>query len=123
MTPAEFSLPQSTSLVAATLRPVVPALPVLFQTMPVDAYWDLSKHPYYKIDGPAFYIATAVITIITDFLVLMIPFWIFLGLKMRLAAKLGVIFIFLMGGVYVLRTPPPLLSNCESCALCDRWKT
>lgn len=74
-------------------------LTVIFQTMPVRAYWDLSITPKYKIDGPAFYVSTAIITIVTDFLVLLLPFWIFLGLKMRLAAKLGVILIFMTGGV------------------------
>lgn len=74
-------------------------LTVIFQTMPVRAYWDLSITPKYKIDGPAFYVSSAIITIVTDFLVLLLPFWIFLGLKMRLAAKLGVILIFMTGGV------------------------
>ncbi|PKS12975.1 hypothetical protein jhhlp_000316 [Lomentospora prolificans] len=74
-------------------------LVVIFQTMPVRAYWDRSITPDYQIDGPAFYISTAIITIITDFLVLLLPFWIFLGLKMRLAPKIGIILIFLIGGV------------------------
>jgi hypothetical protein len=46
-----------------------------------------------------FYITTAIITIVTDFLVLLIPFWVFVGLKMRLAAKIGLIVVFLIGGV------------------------
>lgn len=74
-------------------------LTVIFQTIPINAYWDLSVKKERQIDGPLFYIVTAIITIITDFLVLLIPFWIFLGLKMRIAAKVGLIVVFLMGGV------------------------
>lgn len=74
-------------------------LTVIFQTIPINAYWDLSVTKQRQIDGPLFYIVTAIITIITDFLALLIPFWIFLGLKMRIAAKVGLIVVFLMGGV------------------------
>ncbi|KAI1046627.1 hypothetical protein LB505_011195 [Fusarium chuoi] len=77
-------------------------LTVVFQTIPINAFWDLSVKPERQIDGPAFYISSAIITIITDFLVLLIPFWIFLGLKMRIAAKVGLIVVFLMGGVVTI---------------------
>ncbi|KAK7429462.1 hypothetical protein QQZ08_004054 [Neonectria magnoliae] len=74
-------------------------LTVIFQTIPINAYWDLSIKRTRQIDGPLFYISTAIVTIITDFLVLLIPFWVFLGLRMRLAAKIGLIVVFLIGGV------------------------
>ncbi|KAF5243573.1 hypothetical protein FANTH_8152 [Fusarium anthophilum] len=77
-------------------------LTVVFQTIPINAYWDLSIKPERQIDGPVFYISSAIITIITDVLVLLIPFWIFIGLKMRIAAKLGLIVVFLMGGVVTI---------------------
>ncbi|EWG48747.1 hypothetical protein FVEG_16322 [Fusarium verticillioides 7600] len=77
-------------------------LTVVFQTIPINAYWDLSVKPERQIHGPVFYISSAIITIITDVLVLLIPFWIFLGLKMRIAAKLGLIVVFLMGGVVTI---------------------
>ncbi|KAG7404139.1 Satratoxin biosynthesis SC1 cluster protein 4 [Fusarium oxysporum f. sp. rapae] len=77
-------------------------LTVVFQTIPINAFWDLSIKPERQIDGPAFYISSAIITIVTDILVLLIPFWIFLGLKMRVAAKLGLIVVFLMGGIVTI---------------------
>ncbi|KAF4499911.1 hypothetical protein FAGAP_3912 [Fusarium agapanthi] len=77
-------------------------LTVVFQTIPINAYWDLSIKPERQIDGPVFYISSAIITTITDVLVLLIPFWIFIGLKMRIAAKLGLIVVFLMGGVVTI---------------------
>lgn len=72
---------------------------VVFQTMPIAAYWDQSLKPRRQIDGPMFYIISAIITIVTDFLVLLIPFWIFIGLKMRFVAKMGLIVVFLLGGM------------------------
>ncbi|KAJ3527008.1 hypothetical protein NM208_g10919 [Fusarium decemcellulare] len=75
---------------------------VILQTIPIRAYWDMSVKKQREIDSPLFYVSTAIITIITDILVLVIPFWVFLGLKMRLAAKLGLIVVFLMGGVVTI---------------------
>ncbi|KAI8287068.1 hypothetical protein K4K60_012929 [Colletotrichum sp. SAR11_57] len=77
-------------------------LTVLFQTIPINAFWDMSVKKQREIDGPLFYIVSAIITIITDFFVLAIPFWIFLGLKMRMAAKIGLIVVFLAGGVSIV---------------------
>ncbi|GKT83769.1 CFEM domain-containing protein [Colletotrichum tofieldiae] len=57
-------------------------LVVLFQTIPINAFWDSTIPKQREIDGPLFYIVSAIITIVTDFFVLAIPFWIFLGLKM-----------------------------------------
>ncbi|KAK1482094.1 hypothetical protein CCUS01_15844 [Colletotrichum cuscutae] len=77
-------------------------LVVLFQTLPINAFWDSTIPKQREIDGPLFYIVSAIITIITDFFVLAIPFWIFLGLKMRMAAKIGLIVVFLAGGVSII---------------------
>ncbi|KAF6796334.1 CFEM domain-containing protein [Colletotrichum sojae] len=77
-------------------------LTVLFQTIPINAFWDASVRKQRQIVGPLFYIVSAIITIITDFFVLAIPFWIFLGLKMRMAAKIGLIVVFLAGGVSIV---------------------
>ncbi|EXK25349.1 hypothetical protein FOXG_17561 [Fusarium oxysporum f. sp. lycopersici 4287] len=75
---------------------------VIFQTIPINAYWELTEKRTRQIDAPMFYISTACITIVTDFLVLLIPFWVFLGLRMRVAAKVGLIVIFLLGGVVII---------------------
>ncbi|EKJ71922.1 hypothetical protein FPSE_07925 [Fusarium pseudograminearum CS3096] len=77
-------------------------LTVILQTIPINAFWDQSVTPRHQIDRPVFYISTAIITIVTDVLVLLIPFWVFVGLKMRLAAKLGLIVVFLAGGVVTI---------------------
>lgn len=54
------------------------------------------------IDQAAFYVSTAVATIITDLFVLAIPFWIVLGLKMPARTKIAVLAIFFMGFMYVI---------------------
>ncbi|GJC80353.1 satratoxin biosynthesis SC1 cluster protein 4 [Colletotrichum liriopes] len=77
-------------------------LVVLFQTIPINAFWDSTIPKQREIDGPLFYIVSAIITIVTDFFVLAIPFWIFLGLKMRMAAKIGLIVVFLAGGISII---------------------
>ncbi|KAF5026998.1 hypothetical protein F66182_872 [Fusarium sp. NRRL 66182] len=74
-------------------------LTVVFQTIPIYAFWKLSVKRQGQIDGPLFYISSAIVTIITDVFALVLPFWVFLGLKMRLAAKLALMMVFLMGGV------------------------
>ncbi|KAK1978110.1 hypothetical protein LZ30DRAFT_227984 [Colletotrichum cereale] len=77
-------------------------LVVVFQTIPINAYWDAAIPKQRSIDGPLFYITSAIVTIVTDFFVLALPFWVFLGLKMRVAAKIGLIMIFLGGGLSII---------------------
>jgi hypothetical protein len=72
---------------------------VILQTIPIAAYWDQYLKPRRQIDGPLFYIISAIITIVTDLLVLLIPLWIFIGLKMGFVAKVGLIVVFLLGGM------------------------
>lgn len=74
-------------------------LAVVLQTLPVRAAWDSSVTATHRIDLVPFIIATAAITITTDIIVLAIPVWIFMGLHLRMAKKVGIIIIFLAGGV------------------------
>ncbi|KAF5011697.1 hypothetical protein FDECE_2206 [Fusarium decemcellulare] len=68
-------------------------------TTPINAYWDLTVERKRQIDGPAFYVTSAIITIVTDVLVLIIPFPLILGLNMRVATKIGILVVLLLGGV------------------------
>lgn len=47
-------------------------------------------------------VATAALTILTDVLVLALPFWVFLGLQMANKTKVALIGIFVMGGLFVI---------------------
>lgn len=76
-------------------------LVVVFQTIPVAAYWDSSLKVERSINAGQFSISTAILTIITDVLVLAIPVYAFIGLKVNRATRIGVIFIFMTSGVFV----------------------
>lgn len=74
-------------------------LVVLFQTTPIAAYWDSTLTVERSIDSGSFAISTAIFTIITDVLVLAIPVWVLSWLNMKTITKLGLILIFLTGGL------------------------
>lgn len=70
----------------------------LFQCQPISLNWT----PNYKrncIDNIAFNYAYNSIVIVTDIAVLAVPFWAFLGLKMRTRLKVVVLCIFGLGGM------------------------
>ncbi|ROW05705.1 hypothetical protein VMCG_05214 [Cytospora schulzeri] len=73
-------------------------LVVIFQTTPIAAYWDKSLTVKHSINAAAFGMSTFIFTIVTDVLVLAIPIYTFIGLKVNIATKVGVIMIFLTGG-------------------------
>jgi hypothetical protein len=74
-------------------------LVVIFQVTPVEAAWNSEVTTVKSIGFVPFAVASGAITIATDVLVLVVPIWIFVGLKMRKAQKIGLIMLFLAGGV------------------------
>ncbi|KAJ1323588.1 alpha-methylacyl-CoA racemase [Microdochium nivale] len=71
---------------------------VIFQCSPVAAVYD----PAVKgtcIKQGLFYVVTAALTVLTDVLVLALPFWIFLDLKISRKKKMAVIGVFALGGL------------------------
>ncbi|KAL6360449.1 hypothetical protein LRP88_06155 [Fusarium phalaenopsidis] len=86
-------------------------LACVFQCTPVSYFWDRAKEESIRPDGMcinqnAFYIATSSLTILTDVLVLILPFWIFLGLKLPLKVRAAIIGVFVLGGCYHHEYPP-----------------
>ncbi|SPO02023.1 related to integral membrane protein PTH11 [Cephalotrichum gorgonifer] len=79
------------------LQAVAIFLVAALQCLPIAANWDAEVKATAKCVQPSFHITISAITIVTDFLVLGLPFWIFLGLKMPPAAKLAVMVVFLLG--------------------------
>ncbi|KAI0020299.1 hypothetical protein F4780DRAFT_770778 [Xylariomycetidae sp. FL0641] len=77
---------------------------VLLRCLPIAANWDtaLAAQPGTKCISHDFDIAISSITILTDILVLVLPFPVVLGLKMPMGAKIAVIGVFLSGGVVTL---------------------
>lgn len=72
-------------------------LVVLFQCDPIAYNWDPTIPGGKCIQQGTFYLATAALTLFTDLLVLGLPFWIFLDLKMALKLKIALLFVFLLG--------------------------
>ncbi|KAG5660245.1 hypothetical protein KAF25_003767 [Fusarium avenaceum] len=73
----------------------------LFQCWPIEANWDfpLREEPGVKCVSNWFHVIASCITIVTDFLVVALPFWIFLGLTMRWGTKIAVLSLFVLGSV------------------------
>lgn len=77
----------------------------LLQCLPMEANWNFmlrfDPESNARCIDNSFHVIASCLTILTDFFILALPFWIFLGLRMPWAAKLAVIGVFLMGSVYV----------------------
>lgn len=71
----------------------------MFQCSPIPYFWDKTIAGGTCFNMGAFYVGTAGLTIFTDVLVLALPFWIFLGLKMPVRVKVALLFVFLLGAV------------------------
>lgn len=74
-------------------------LTLIFQCTPITYNWDNTVNGGHCIKEGVFYISSACVTIITDFLVLAIPLWIVMGLRMAKRLKIAVIAIFFLGGM------------------------
>ncbi|XXH00528.1 hypothetical protein Hte_006876 [Hypoxylon texense] len=75
---------------------------VIFQCSPIPYFWKRITDPTLEgkcIDTGIFYVTTASLTIFTDILVLALPFWIFMGLKMAPKVKLAIMAVFLLGAI------------------------
>ncbi|KAB8291645.1 hypothetical protein EYC80_006445 [Monilinia laxa] len=70
---------------------------VIFQCTPIAFNWQPDIPGGYCIKQGLFYVVTAIIFLITDIMVLLIPFWIVVGLKMPRKTKLAVIGVFFLG--------------------------
>lgn len=74
----------------------------IFQCSPITYFWtraSVNPPDGICIDTRAFYIATTALTILTDVLMLILPFWIFLGLKLPLKVRAAIIGVFALGAM------------------------
>ncbi|KAI1496538.1 CFEM domain-containing protein [Biscogniauxia marginata] len=75
---------------------------VIFQCSPVSYFWERIRDPTLEgtcVNTGIFYVTTATLTIFTDALVLILPFWIFMGLKMPAKLKVAIMAVFLLGAI------------------------
>ncbi|KAF7944254.1 hypothetical protein EAE96_010656 [Botrytis aclada] len=70
---------------------------VIFQCTPISYNWQVDIPGGYCIEQGVFYSATAVIALVTDILVLIVPFWMVIGLKMPRKTKIAVVTVFFLG--------------------------
>ncbi|KAI0118573.1 hypothetical protein F4776DRAFT_666006 [Hypoxylon sp. NC0597] len=77
----------------------------IFQCSPISYFWQRITDPTLPgkcIDTGIFYVTTAALTIFTDVLVLALPFWIFMGLKMAARVKFAIMVVFLLGAIVTI---------------------
>ena len=69
---------------------------IIFQCTPISANWDFTIERH-CIAQANFFVVQTVSTIVTDILVLILPFWIVIGLSIERRMKIAVIGIFFLG--------------------------
>ncbi|KAH7134019.1 hypothetical protein EDB81DRAFT_949411 [Dactylonectria macrodidyma] len=69
----------------------------LFQCIPIEANWNMEARTDAVCIEKEFHVIASFLVLLTDFLVLRIPFWIFLGLKMPAGTKVTLIGVFMVG--------------------------
>ncbi|KAK2809717.1 hypothetical protein FQN50_003562 [Emmonsiellopsis sp. PD_5] len=79
------------------LQAIAIFLVATLQCLPIAANWDPAVMATATCVDNSFHVTISSLTILTDILVLALPFWIFLGLNMPVASKVGVIGVFLLG--------------------------
>ncbi|KAH6892295.1 hypothetical protein B0T10DRAFT_605056 [Thelonectria olida] len=74
----------------------------ILQCTPINYFWLRNSTVPAEgscVDTTAFYIATSSMTILTDVLVLILPFWIFVGLNLPLRVRTAIIGVFALGAI------------------------
>lgn len=86
-------------MVVTILHAVAVFFAALFQCVPIESNWhpELKEDPDTRCIDNSFHIVQSSITILTDVLILAVPFWIFLGLRMPRRTKIAVLAIFAIG--------------------------
>jgi hypothetical protein len=74
---------------------------ITLQCLPISFNWDLTISNGRCVDRRILYTFTSSFNILTDLLVLGLPLWIFVDLKIPRRTKIALIFVFLLGFVYV----------------------
>ncbi|KAB5558618.1 hypothetical protein GE09DRAFT_119580 [Coniochaeta sp. 2T2.1] len=75
---------------------------VTLQCIPINFNWDLTVGNGRCVDRRVLFTFTSCFNIVTDLLVLGLPLWIFVDLKIPRRTKIALIFVFLLGFVYVI---------------------
>ena len=90
----------------------------IFQCIPVKAFWDQNVQGAKCIDLPRFTIASGVLNLLTDVLILCLPVPMVWGLNKNVAQKITLTGIFLLGMLYVLWLPILNGHYLRACCVC-----
>ncbi len=82
---------------------------ITFQCFPIAFNWDPTIKGGHCVNRSILYPSTAALNILTDLMILGLPLWIFVELKIPRRSKIGLLFVFLLGFLYVL-TPLALFA-------------
>ncbi len=75
---------------------------ITFQCFPIAFNWDPTVRGGHCVNRSILYPSTAALNILTDLMILGLPLWIFVELKIPRRSKIGLLFVFLLGFLYVL---------------------
>ena len=90
----------------------------IFQCTPVKAFWDRNVQGAKCINLPRFTIASGVLNLLTDVLILCLPGPMVWGLHTTVAQKITLTGIFLLGILYVLWLPTLKSHYLQTCSVC-----
>ena len=76
---------------------------LIFACNPVARSWDITIQTGSCVNRPALYIATAVLGIVTDVVLLVVPLPLVVSLQVSLQQKVGLVLMFAIGSMYVQR--------------------
>ncbi len=74
---------------------------IMLQCTPVAFNWDLTIRGGHCVDRRILYVSTSVFNILTDFIILGLPLWVFTSLKIPRRTKIALLVVFLLGFLYV----------------------
>lgn len=77
----------------------------LLQCVPLEAAWTMSSKDRCIRRRDVYSTALAVTNIVTDILTLLVPYWLFRGLKMHRRARIALLSVFMLGIMFVLASP------------------
>ena len=72
---------------------------IVFQCIPIEFNWNKTIKGGRCVDQRVLFTSTSAFTILTDILVLALPAWIFMDLKIPRKTKIALLFVFLLGGM------------------------
>lgn len=98
---SRFRIGVFTIMGVITLYYTVAILMTVFECIPVARSWDKTKHGT-CINARGFYFANAAFNVASDLMVMLLPIPVIIRLQLKKAAKIGLVFLFIIGFLSVI---------------------